>query len=520
MRLALVFPPSMPPTSPPCGIAYLKAFLGGKAFDVNLQYHDTAAEMVYKGDLPCTGDGREPEQLKAAITFLKGNNFYDQEEYNESISIFFDFFTEIYEYMQKECMKYLEGSAEDVMLDLLDRLLAPVHQYHPDLVGISQMVLPQREFVFGLAKHLNQEEIPLVLGGASLSYNPEAYLSTVGTTDLSKVFDAVFYGEGELPLKAYTEGEPLEKICNIVYKRDKIIRNKETAIKDLNRLPPPDFEDFPLDQYYAPEVVLPLLTSRGCYWRRCTFCTHYRSYYVYRACSVEKVLSDLKELQQKYRASYFLFADEMIHPHRFNNIANSIKKEGLNIRFYSEAKPTRNFTKELLQKMFDAGARALLWGVESGTQRILDLLEKGTNVPDIEYVLKTSHQAGIWNMVFMIIQSPTQTKEEIEKDIIFLQQNAPYISTVTGSSFKLEVGSRMYEHPEQFGIQVEEHDSVFTPVRFYKDSGGLTQEESDFLYKKYNVEFVVLSKVSWYFGKMRDHMLLFADHLSESPLKK
>jgi len=157
--------------------------------------------------------------------------------------------------------------------------------------------------------------------------------------------------------------------------------------------------------------------------------------------------------------------------------------------------------------------------VESGTQRILDVLDKGTCVGDIENVLRDSHEAGIWNVVFMIIQSPTQRKEEIEQDIAFLQKNSNIIFTVTGSSFRLEVGSRMYRHPERFGIKVKEHDDPFTPVRYYEDSGGVSAEESDLLFKKYNVEFVMLSRVSWYFGKMRDHMLLFADHLSKDPLR-
>lgn len=518
MRLAFVFPPSMPPTSPPCGIAYLKAFLGcGKAFDLNLLYHDTAEEMVHRGELPAKG--LEPEQLREAVTFLKGNrNFYDQEEYNRAVSIFLGYFTELHTDMQKECTKYLEGFPEDTLLDFLDRLLLPVRQYNPDAVGISQIVLLQREFVLALAKHLHQEDITLILGGASLSYNPEAYLSVVGTTDFSHIFDAVFYGEGELPLKAYVEGEPLEKISNTVYKSDRIMKNRETGIENLDDLSPPDFGDFPLQEYYTPEIVLPLLTSRGCPWRRCTFCTHYRSYYKYRTRSIEKVVSDLKELQ-KYKASHFLLADEMIEPSRFYELADSIEKEGLNIRFYSEAKPTKEFSRELLRRMYGAGVRALLWGVESGTQRILDVLDKGTCVRDIENVLRDSHEAGIWNVVFMIIQSPTQRKEEIEQDIAFLQKNSNIISTVTGSSFRLEVGSRMYRHPERFGIKVKEHDDPFTPVRYYEDSGGVSAEESDFLFKKYNVEFVMLSRVSWYFGKMRDHMLLFADHLSKDPLR-
>ncbi|MBU7027910.1 MAG: radical SAM protein [Theionarchaea archaeon] len=523
MRLALIFPPSMPPTSPPCGIAYLKAFRGsGKTFDLNLGYHDTAVHMLNKGELPLDITvGRkvaEPEKLKEAVLFLKGNkDFYDSKEYNRNVAIFFDYFSELYSYIQKESMNYLEGSPNDAALSLFEKVLSPVKRYHPDVVGFSQMVLPQREVGLALAQYLKTEDISLVLGGASLWYNPESYLSRIGHVDLSHLFDAVFYGEGELPLKAYIDGENLEKIPNIVYKKDKIIKNEETGFPNLDALPCPDFGDFSLKEYYAPEIILPLLTSRGCYWRKCTFCTHYRSYYTYRARSVRKVVSDLRELHKRYNASYFLLADEMVHPRRFNELSEGIIREGLNIRVYSEAKPTKDFTSRLLKKMYASGVRALLWGVESGTQRILDLMDKGTTVKDIEQVLHNSHTAGIWNMVFMIVEYPTQTRKEIEEDIAFLQKNAPYMSTVTGSLFKLEVGSRMYEHPEKFGIKKVQPADVFSPVCQY----SLFEElpEADLLYKVYSVEFVVLSRVSWYFGKMRDHMLLFADKMSDNPLK-
>lgn len=521
MRLALIFPPSMPPTSPPCGIAYLKAFLqSGKSFDLNLSYHDIAARMLCRGELPLDtimGERAEPESLKEAVLFLKrGKDFYDKEAYNKHIGIFFDYFNELYSYIQNESIRYCEGSADDAVITLFEKVLSPVEQYHPDIVGFSQMILPQREVVLALADYLKSEDMTVVLGGASLWYNPEEYLSQKCGTDLSQVFDAVFYGEGELPLKAYVEGEDPEKIPNIVYKTNHIIKNEERGFPNLDDLPCPDFSDFPLDEYYSPEIVLPLLTSRGCYWGRCTFCTHYSSYYAYRTRSVEKVISDVKELQKRYGASYFLLADEMIHPHRFNSISEALITEGLTIRYYTEAKPTREFTGNLLKKMYNSGVRALLWGVESGTQRVLDLMDKGTTVQGIEQVLQDSHAAGIWNMVFMIVEYPTQTTKEVENDITFLQKNAPHISTATGSLFTLEAGSRMYENPERFGIQKVDPPGKVNPVCRYT----LFQEipDADFLFKKYSVEFVVLSKVSWYFGKMRDHLLLFADNMSEHPL--
>jgi anaerobic magnesium-protoporphyrin IX monomethyl ester cyclase len=518
MRLGLVFPPSMPPTSPPCGIAYLKAFLGmGKTFDVNLDYHYVLISKALKGELPPVVPCENPEELREAARFLKdAEAFYNIKEYNRNMGIFYDFFNRLYPYIQGECAKYLEGTADDFVVSLLEELMSPVKRYHPDVVGLSQMVLPQREVCVALASHLKSEGYHVVLGGASLWHNPEAYLSCY-KYDLSEIFDAVFYGEGELALKAYLEKEDLEKIPGIVYRKGTVIKNERKDLIDLDTVPCPDYSDFPLEQYYTPEIVLPVLTSRGCYWKRCTFCTHYRSYQGYRVQSVGKVLSDLKELHNRYKASYFLLADEMVHPHRYNELSHCIIENGLDIRMYSEAKPTREFTKPLLKTMYKAGVRVLLWGVESGTQRVLDLMDKGICVHDVERVLKASHEAGIWNMVFIIIGYPTQTREESEQDIAFLQKNAPYISTVTGSEFKLEKGSRMFETPQHYGIEKVGSSGEFSPVCEYVPAHPV--ENADLLSKKYDVEFMVLSRGPWYFARMRDHMLLFADRTSENPLR-
>lgn len=525
MRTALLFPPSLPPTSPPCGVAYLKSFIKCKAFDLNLTYYETAVRMLNEGNLPVEADIQgyvlEPENLKEAINFFKSPDFYNLEEYNRHVSIFLSYFNKIDFYMREECMKHLfEGTASEEALNLLDEILSPVLAYHPDLVGFSQLVLPQREFVLGLAKTLKTEEIPLIVGGASLSQSAESYLSVVGgVVDLSHLFDAAFYGEGELPLKAYMEGEDVEKIPNAVYKKEKIVKNRESGIEDLDVLSCPDFSDFTLKNYYSPEVVFPLLTSRGCYWRRCTFCVHYSSYYQYRSRSVEKVLSDVRELQKKYDAHYFLFADEMIHPKKCEELSETILEEGLNLRFYSEVKPTKDF-KPLLKKMYESGARALLWGVESGNQRILDLIDKGTTVEEVETVLKESHDAGIWNMVFTIMGYPTQTEKEVEEDILFLRRNEPHIDTMATSLFQLEVGSRIHEHPERFGIKkVERSPDPFSTACVYEVSEGLMNREAYLLYGRHGEVLKKLNKGSQYFGRLRDHMLLYADSMSRNPLR-
>ncbi|MGC1120331.1 MAG: radical SAM protein [Candidatus Methanofastidiosia archaeon] len=531
MRLALVFPPPMPPTSPPCGIAYLKPYINSsQTFDLNILYHETVLKMLNAGSLSVNADvaGQvlEPDNMKAAVDLFKDRKaFYDIEEYNKYCAIFLAYFRKIDSFFREECMKYFfEDSAGDELLALFHQLSQPVTDFSPDVVGFSQLTMFQREFILGLAKYLKAEDISIIVGGASLSQNPETYLSVIGVrneVDLSTVFDAAFYGEGEAALKAYLEGESLEGISNLVYRKGgRIIKNEESGIRTLDVLPTPDFSGFPLDKYCVPYPVVPLLTSRGCYWGRCTFCIHHKSYYAYRVRAPPLVIKDIKSLYSK-GIRYFQFVDEMIHPRRFRELGEAIVQDQLHIRYCADAKPTRDFSEELLKKIYESGARVLMWGVESGVQRILDLIDKGTVVADVENVLRNSHNAGIWNMIFMIIGYPTQTLPEVEEDISFLLRNEPYISTYTRSLFQLEEGSRMHERQDAFGIQqVERSRDPFSAVCQYTTREGVSRSQAESIYVAQAQEWMGISKVSPYFGKLRDHMLLYADHLSENPLEE
>jgi hypothetical protein len=90
--------------------------------------------------------------------------------------------------------------------------------------------------------------------------------------------------------------------------------------------------------------------------------------------------------------------------------------------------------------------------LESGCQRVLDLIDKGTKVPDISQLMKDAHAAGIANHVFMICGFPTETEEEYAETLKFLDDHKDYIYAVHRGPFSLEPESPIMEHPEHFGI--------------------------------------------------------------------
>lgn len=139
--------------------------------------------------------------------------------------------------------------------------------------------------------------------------------------ELFSVFDSVIVHEGETALlnliKHLNNEFEISNISNIIYKNDADIKvNKLNSHgEDINSLPTPCFDGLPLDMYFSPELILPVLSSRGCYWRRCTFCDHSFGYSGnYRPRDVGLLYDDIKALKSKYGTAYFTFQDEGVSP--------------------------------------------------------------------------------------------------------------------------------------------------------------------------------------------------------------
>ena len=322
--------------------------------------------------------------------------------------------------------------------------------------------------------------------------------------------DFVINGDGEVALKGLLEGKNKEDIKNIVYKKEgDIISNKEGNI-DINNTPHPDFSDFELDDYFSPHRVIPTLTSRGCYWKKCSFCADYNAISMqYRVKEVNKLIEELKFLKEKYKTNYFYFADEMISPVMFNKISEALIKEGLQIKYYTQARP-KDFSLELLKKMRESGCTAIMWGVESACQRILDLINKGTNVNEVEKTLRQSHEAGIKNAVYAFGGFPTEKEEEYNKTIEFLKRNRDYIDLQFTGLFRLTKNSRIAKDISGFKIgSIKENEDPFDPNYDYKADEGISQERSLELFNKNYTFFLSLNKFSPFLGKFRDHMLVY-----------
>ncbi len=517
MKVSIIIPPWLHPTAPTLGPACLAAFLKREAkdamikvFDLNLRHYYQAFDYLKHGRIGLrlyNWDTIETtNRVINAFEFLKSHPFSSvkPERWHKQATIFLSFeniFNGFIEEMAARCLAGLE--LPQGIDKYFQRLVDPVAKFRPDICAIS--IFFDAQMLFGLAiaqiiKHLTGSFV--CLGGARFGTNPDpARLFKKGITIKAKGkikrirevswVDAIIPGEGELPLyyllKA-AKSNKMHKIPGVI-----IQKNPGHFITDfppslnMNELPCPDFSDVPLGQYMVPSPVLPFMTSRGCAWGKCTFCTHHKIYKRYRQMNTDRAIEQIKELRDSYKVTYVNIFDEMIPPARFRRLSNAILQEKIDITFSAYAKPTKAFDKKLLNKIQKAGGRVMLWGIESGSQEILQLMKKGTKVEEMEQVLKNSSEAGIRNLVFIMFGFPGEAKDDFQMTIDFLQRNQKHIHAISKGLFMLVEGCEAQKRPERFFIRNMKAlpDNCGGARSFeFETLKGLNPSEAASLYKK------------------------------------
>jgi hypothetical protein len=514
MKTCLVFPPQIIPTSAPLGIALLKSYIENslkinvKNIDLNLYFHNNVINNFLEEKFTLYNDKEKNknsiELIKKSIEIFKKQNedFFNPEIYNPCANEFLYLFEKIFN-TNKPILKNFIDDKEDTS-GALSPFTKEITKEKPELIGFSILTTEQIYYTLALAKKLKQELNPkIIIGGAAVRLFPEKFLKY-------DFIDFVINGDGEIALKGLLTGKNKEEINNILYKKDgKIMSNEEKNI-DINSTPPADFSDFNLDDYFSPKRVITTLTSRGCYWKKCTFCADYNAISMqYRTKDIDKLTEELEFLKEKYSTNYFYFADEMISPIMFKKISEALIKEDLQIKYYVQARP-KDFNIELLKQMKQAGCTTIMWGVESACQRILDLINKGTNAIEIENTLKQSNAAGIKNAVYAFGGFPTETEEEYNKTIEWLKRNKEYIDLQFTGLFRLTKNSRIEKETDKFKItSIEESGDEFDPNYDYEIEEGIDQKKSLELFNKNYTFFLSLNKFSPFLGKFRDHMLVY-----------
>ena len=307
--------------------------------------------------------------------------------------------------------------------------------------------------------------------------------------ELFRFIDAVVVFEGERPMKTLLDvlqkkGE-LSQVPNLIYLEEgRIIHNPLFEPEPMNNLPTPDFEGLHLDRYLLDEMMLPIITSRGCYWGKCSFCT-YREMHMqaleFR--DVALVVEDMRRLAERYGCKSIRIVDDAISPRRCKALSREILAAGLKVKWRCSARLEKGFTTEVCQLMHQAGCEKVAFGLESYNQRVLDLMRKGISVEHVKPILERFNEVGIKTHLNLMIGFPTETKEEAEETKRFLEENKQLYATFGIQTFNLEAGTELDRTPEKFGIiKIYRDEKLRYGFRYgyrFETECGLSREEAE-----------------------------------------
>jgi len=300
----------------------------------------------------------------------------------------------------------------------------------PDVVGFHVKISTTVHRAMAAGKWAREAGAKIMWGGAGPTIIPGPMAAEGG-------IDVAVLGEGEVTsaetLEAFEGQRDLKDVAGIAYLDDGRVRvnPRRERVKDINELPMPLWEGLPdLERYFTPlhgRNAVPLVTSRGCPGR-CTFC-YTKAMWGYRwaALSPERVVGEMQRVMSlDPRIGGFLIIDDLFaqDPRRVRRICELILERGIDIRWNCEIRADL-IDPDLLPLMRRAGCRQVLIGVESGSQRILDLVRKDIKVEDTVRACRLLKENGIEIYAMMVNGLPTETEEDIQATERLLKEIRP-----------------------------------------------------------------------------------------------
>jgi anaerobic magnesium-protoporphyrin IX monomethyl ester cyclase len=374
----------------------------------------------------------------------------------------------------------VDANAERLDIDeTVERILS----FSPVYVGItSPTMLISTTGIIAKKIKKKSPDVFTIVGGPHISAVPEQTMRKYPEIDIGVL------GEGEITiielLEFLKKKKALEPIKGIILRENGNLKITEPRpfIKNLDTLPFPAWDMLPnlLEHYQQVSArvdktpCLSIITSRGCPLN-CVFCAKSVFGNKIRVHSAEYLVKMIEYLKNEYGLKGLSFEDEnfVVYTKRLIEFCNLMIEKRLNIS-WDCASNVNAITPELLDLMKKAGCWQINYGIESGSQRIVDFIKKGIRIEKAKEVLTLTKKAGMTTKAYFIIGHPTETSESIEETIKFIRNSNLDIFQM---SFMIPFpGSELYNVADKFGEFKNNWDNmnIWTPLFIPK---GFTEED-------------------------------------------
>ncbi len=467
-RILLIFPPLAKACEPPAGITRIAGFLRGNDQECTLWDANIEAQEYLLGleqHPQDTWSKRAWKNSQKNLSALRDPALYtNQDRYQRAV---------------RDCNRALSQSCQDsgVSISLADYqrenlsphrsadLLSAASHYKQSVfypfyksrlpgllaetdaqfIGISLNYLSQALPAFALTGYLKKEypNHTLIIGGGLIT----SWLRSPGWNNpFGELFDHIIEGAGEAPLL-------------------KIMGHHSQVSHQA-----PDFNDLPLDNYLAPGLIIPYSASSGCYWNRCSFCPEKAEGGRYRKLSSARVLQDLQYLKKTFQPRLIHMLDNAVAP----SLMQEMIQNPIGLDWYGFARVSPELAEPVFcEQLRKSGCLMLKLGIESGSQKVLDAMDKGINLNLVEKCLAALKAAGIATYVYLLFGTPAETLAEAEQTRDFTVRNADAIGFLNLAVFNLPRNSNETE-------ELQTHDFSHANLGLYSDfihPGGWNRKE-------------------------------------------
>jgi radical SAM superfamily enzyme YgiQ (UPF0313 family) len=325
----------------------------------------------------------------------------------------------------------------------------------PPVVGIYCNMMTKQN-VLEMVRACKEQGATVVLGGPEPANYAEEYLG--------RGADVVVIGEGELALDellphlARHGPTDMCDIAGIVYRKDnnQIVRTSPRSyIADLDAQPFPDRAAIDVDEYvrvwrdHHGMGSVSLITARGCPYT-CTWCSHSVFGYSHRRRSPENVADEVELILATYQPDMLWYADDVftIHPRWFFAYADELKQRGIRIPFETISREDR-LNEEIIRTLAEMGCFRLWIGSESGSQQVLDAMQRRTDAARVREMTHLLQKYGIEVGMFIMLGYEGERMADIEATVEHLKAANPdiFLTTVAypikGTPYYDEVADRV-----------------------------------------------------------------------------
>ncbi len=339
-------------------------------------------------------------------------------EHGYSIS----FFDTMFAHGPEDIISHIEKEAPDLFVI-----------YDDGFNYLTKMCLQNmRDAAFKMIRYAKEKGCTVIVSSSDSTDRFEMYLNEGA--------DQVLLGEAEMTLlelgNAISKNEnDLFDIEGLAFKHnDAVVKTKRrNVLKDLDILPLPAWDIIDMEPYrkmwlkHAGYFSMNMGTTRGCPFK-CNWCAKPIYGNRYNSRSPQHVINELKMLKEKFSFDHIWFCDDIfgLKPGWVHEFADLVEKEKLQFKFKMQGRVDLLLQENNIKDLARAGCDNIWMGAESGSQKILDAMDKGTTVQQIFEATRLLKKCGVKPSFFIQFGYPGETKEDIEKTIVMINKLLPH----------------------------------------------------------------------------------------------